>query len=467
LPPLGIAVSGAGDLYFANFSDGSVHKVLISTPPSLGFASTLIGQTSTDSPKSVTVQNIGNATLTASSLVLSDTADFSLVAGSGTPPDCTSSSSLVPAAECNLSFEFSPQSSGPLSATLTLHDNNLNVSGATQTISLSGTGVAPQAQTISFGAISAQTAATTLALSATATSGLPVSFASTTPSVCTVSGATASLIAADTCHIVATQAGDASWLAAAPVAQSFSVHHASQTVSFPPIPGQVAGATVALNATATSGLPLAYSSETPAVCSVSGSTATMLAYGTCRVKAYQAGNAEYFSNSQSAAIGVQRAAQTIDFAAVGAQSALAVVQLSATSTSGEAATFSSTTPSVCAVSGSTATMLIAGECNLVASVAQNGSYSAATASQGFAVRLLGQTVSFAPIASQPVGATVALDATATSGLPVVYSSKTPSTCTVSGSTATTIAKGTCRVEAVQSGNATYNQNSQSTAFGVE
>lgn len=82
-------------------------------------------------------------------------------------------------------------------------------------------------QTITFGAIASQTAGTTLALTATASSGLPVSFASTTTSICTVSGSTATLIDAGNCTIQATQAGNGTYAAAAPVSQSFSVNFLS------------------------------------------------------------------------------------------------------------------------------------------------------------------------------------------------------------------------------------------------
>jgi len=54
-------------------------------------------------------------------------------------------------------------------------------------------------------------------------SGLTVSFASTTPSVCTVSGTTVTLAATGTCTIQATQAGNGTYAAAAPVNQSFQV----------------------------------------------------------------------------------------------------------------------------------------------------------------------------------------------------------------------------------------------------
>lgn len=60
-------------------------------------------------------------------------------------------------------------------------------------------------------------------LSASASSGLSVTLASSTPNVCTVSGASATLVAAGTCTITASQAGDVTYAPAADVQQSFSV----------------------------------------------------------------------------------------------------------------------------------------------------------------------------------------------------------------------------------------------------
>ncbi len=60
-------------------------------------------------------------------------------------------------------------------------------------------------------------------ISATASSGLPVSFASTTSAVCTVSGNTVTIVAAGTCSITASQGGNAKYAAATQVTQSFIV----------------------------------------------------------------------------------------------------------------------------------------------------------------------------------------------------------------------------------------------------
>jgi len=80
------------------------------------------------------------------------------------------------------------------------------------------------AQTITFGALSNQPYSTApFTVSATASSGLAVTFASTSSTVCTVSGSTVTLVSVGTCTIQATQAGNANYAAATPVSQSFEV----------------------------------------------------------------------------------------------------------------------------------------------------------------------------------------------------------------------------------------------------
>ena len=153
----------------------------------------------------------------------------------------------------------------------------------------------PASQTITFGALSNQVFGTApFTVSATATSGLAVSFTSTTSAVCTVSGATVTLVTVGTCTIQATQAGNANYAAAAPVNQSFQVTQASQTITFGALSNQAFGtAPFTLSATASSGLAVSFASTTPAVCTVSSATVTLVAVGTCTIQATQTGNANY------------------------------------------------------------------------------------------------------------------------------------------------------------------------------
>ena len=148
-------------------------------------------------------------------------------------------------------------------------------------------------QNIAFPAIASQAVGGTVSLTATASSGLPVSFASSTTPVCTVSGTTATLIAAGTCTITASQPGSASYAAATPVTQSFTVSASSQTITFGAIPAQTVGTSFTLSARASSGLPVSFASSTTPVCTVSGTTATLVAAGTCTITASQPGNGTY------------------------------------------------------------------------------------------------------------------------------------------------------------------------------
>jgi hypothetical protein len=120
---------------------------------------------------------------------------------------------------CNINVVFTPTASGPRTGTLTV---TTNTPAGIYTANLSGTGN-QIAQTVTFNNPGTQVQGGTFVLSATASSGLTVTFTSKTPLVCTVSGSTASLIAPGMCTIEASQAGNAVYLAATPVDQTFSV----------------------------------------------------------------------------------------------------------------------------------------------------------------------------------------------------------------------------------------------------
>ena len=90
----------------------------------------------------------------------------------------------------------------------------------------SGNNVGHSVQTINFDNPGTQTVGAPLTISATANSGLTVSFTSATPSVCTVSGTMATFGAAGTCTINASVTGNSTYAAASQVAQSFTVNPA-------------------------------------------------------------------------------------------------------------------------------------------------------------------------------------------------------------------------------------------------
>jgi hypothetical protein len=158
--------------------------------------------------------------------------------------------------------------------------------------------VTPTSQTITFGILGNQTyGSVPFNVSATASSGLPVSFNSQTPLVCTVSGAQVTMIAGGQCTVQATQAGDTAYPVAMPVNQSFQVTPESQTITIPgPLATQPFGTapfSISASASATSGLAVSFASATPAVCTMSGSTVMLVAVGSCLIQVTQEGDADY------------------------------------------------------------------------------------------------------------------------------------------------------------------------------
>ncbi|WP_407351277.1 autotransporter domain-containing protein [Luteimonas sp. R10] len=228
----------------------------------------------------------------------------------------------------------------------------------------------------------------TFAVSATGgASGNPVLFGTATPTVCTVSGSTVTMQSAGTCTVTADQAGNDNYGAAPQARLDVVIGAGSQAITFGAQAPQtfVAGGTFALDppATASSGLPVSYRTQTAGVCAISDATVTMQSAGTCTIAADQAGNDDYAAAAtvtQSIAIG--KAAQAISqFVAnpdAPTYAAGGTFAVSATGgDSGNPVVFASTSPGVCTIEGATVTMLSAGACALTADQAGNDDYAAA------------------------------------------------------------------------------------------
>ncbi|HEV2087937.1 MAG TPA: Ig domain-containing protein, partial [Cryptosporangiaceae bacterium] len=139
--------------------------------------------------------------------------------------------------------------------------------------------------------------ATPFGVTATATSGLPVTFTSETPAVCTVTGTTVSVVAASVCRITAAQPGgdlpDGGGTAppAVSVTRSFNVVKRPNVLHFPVLEDRVVGAApFDAPVTSSAGLPAHLVSETPDVCTTDGLTVTIVGAGTCALVASQPGD---------------------------------------------------------------------------------------------------------------------------------------------------------------------------------
>ncbi len=145
------------------------------------------------------------------------------------------------------------------------------------------------AQKITFPAISSQTwPVSTLALSATASSGLPVTYA--VSGGATVSGSTLTITKPGTVNVTARQLGGTLYGAAPQVTIQFNVAKVPQTLTFPAIGRVAVGTTLTLGATTSSGLPVAYALAS-GVATLSGNTVTFNKVGTVKITATQPGDA--------------------------------------------------------------------------------------------------------------------------------------------------------------------------------
>jgi uncharacterized protein (TIGR03437 family) len=439
---------GRPDFVTANAGGNNATVLLGASAATSSTLSTTAGSTityGTSVPLNVTVSDSGAA--------------FNSPTGTATFYD--SATSLGSATQTSSPYTFSTSTLGGGAHTLKAVYNG-DPRSQTSTSNTIPITVTPVSQTITFNQPSNETLGSApFTINASASSGLPVTFTSTTLTVCTVSGATVTIVAAGTCSITANQAGNSNYTPAAGVMQSFQVVVGAQTITFPALANVVLGtAPFALSASASSGLPVTFTSTTSTVCTVSGATVTVLAVGTCSITASQAGNASYAAApnvSQSFTVASAAQPQTVTFPSLPNVSfGAASFTISASASSGLPVTFASTTPSVCAVSGSTVTVLTLGTCSITASQAGNAHYSpAANVTQSFTVYSAAQTINFSipfPAAYPITAGTFMVTASASSGLPVTFTSLFPSVCTVSGATVTILSTGDCLIRASQAGN---------------
>ncbi|MFN8629594.1 MAG: Ig-like domain-containing protein [Chloroflexota bacterium] len=300
-----------------------------------------------------------------------------------------------------------------------------------------------------------------------------VSYTSNTPTVCSVSGDTLTILTAGDCIIEASQAGDGNYNAATPVTSTLHVQKANQTVdlnftginktfgdgSFSLAPYTVPGAGTGA---------ISYTSQTGSVCSVSGVNLTIMHAGTCTITATQAADTNYNADSSpQRSFTVAKADQTLIFDISGANKKYgdAAFGLGAFTTPGlstGAVSYTSLTTSVCTVAGALLTIHTAGDCTIKASQAGDGNYNAAPdVTSTLAVQKANQTLGFdisglsKSYGDLPFDLTPSTTPGASTGA-VSYTSLTLSVCTVANTNLTILTAGDCTIKASQAGDGNYN-----------
>ena len=136
--PEAVVVDGSGNVFVADSWNNRAVKMDFADAPGVTFPTpTVVGSAdTTDGAQVVAVENAGNQPLSFSALTYP--ADFPETGVS----DCAVGTPLGAGASCPLTMHFVPASAGAIADTLVLGDNSLTPSGSTQTIALTGTGVA-------------------------------------------------------------------------------------------------------------------------------------------------------------------------------------------------------------------------------------------------------------------------------------------------------------------------------------
>lgn len=228
-------------------------------------------------------------------------------------------------------------------------------------------------------------------------------------------------------------------------------------------------------------------------CAITGSTLSASIAVQCTVTAYKEPSGEYtWTKSSNSVFTFTKATQTITFTpAESLTTAQSPYSLIATASSGLTVSFSSSTPSVCTVTGTRLNLLKAGNCAVQAIQTGNSSYEAAPAiSQTIVItstviaspsatststptvaptptptptpapsaspRKQNQSIVFnAPLARFKSQSPFSLTATATSGLKVIFTSNSTNVCTVTDNVLTLLNGGICSITASQPGNENY------------
>ena len=138
--PWGANPDSDGNVYIDDNYHARVLKEDVSDPPSLSFATTMVGATSSNSPQTVTIENNGNAPLNFSAVTFPT--DFP----EASKADCKAGTSLPAGGTCTLTIDFTPVSNSTsgsatvaLTENVTLTTNNLNAASTQQSIAVSGT----------------------------------------------------------------------------------------------------------------------------------------------------------------------------------------------------------------------------------------------------------------------------------------------------------------------------------------
>ena len=480
--PAGVAVDDAGNVHVGDQNNGAVKEIPLATPPSLSFASTSVGSTS--SPQTLLIQNIGNAALTFTPIAGTDpsiSTNFVLSDSSTCPLGTTGNPGSLSAGTCTDLISFTPTTSGSISGALAFTDNSLSAgNNGMQSVLLSGTATAPvtATQAIAFTPLTQNHAATSFTpvtgsggtgtLSYGVSPALPMglTYSASTGAITgtpTVTSSTTVYTATVTDASSATATATFSMTVNAPVVATQAVASTSLTVtqlttSFTPVTGS--GGTGTLNYGVSPALPmgLTYSTSTGAITGTPTVASSVTTYTVTVTDANSATATATFS------LTVNIPTPAIAFTVPNHTFGDAPFRVGATSNSTGAFTFS-VVSGPATVSGATVTLAGAGTVVLQASEAADANFAAASKSVSFTVAAGNPVIAYT-VPNHTFGdAPFTVGATSNSTGAFTYS-VVSGPATISGATVTLTGAGTVVLEASEAADANFAAGSKSVSFTV-
>lgn len=299
-------------------------------------------------------------------------------------------------------------------------------------------------------------------LTASSSSGLPLSYRLSKPAVASVQGNLLTLHSPGTTAITASQSGDNLYPAAADVSRRLTVNNpAPQTITFNPLAPITFGiSSITVTATSSSGLPVSFSGDNSAVANVNSSgLIAVTGAGTVRIKASQGGNAAYHpAPDKVQELLVNKADQALVFPEIPTHYITdPPFTILAAAGSNLPLTFTFSDPTVAKAEGNTVKILSIGVTTVTAVQKGDNNYNPSPEiTQTLTVSKLSQTIDFLPIPGKSnTGLPFTVTATATSGLPVSFISSDRSVATVNGNLITILNEGQTNIIANQPGDADY------------
>ena len=211
-----------------------------------------------------------------------------------------------------------------------------------------------------------------------------------------------------------------------------------------------------------SSLPLAVTSSTPTICSTDGKELKLIAIGNCTFKVSTLKTKDYALKevTQNVTITAARSKPELVIGTIASQTSKSLPKtveiFRVYSPTGTWVLPQATTPTVCIAAGFYVQIIGGGTCTLTYRSDETGSYLASDLYKvSFEVTRDPQTITFSlPTSVNLSSKTVALSATTSGGGALLYTTSTPDSCSITGSTLNLLKSGNCSVTATQPGTST-------------